>query len=1358
MEDGIIYTFGSLDTLVMILEGLAVLFDPLENTFFSSDSGLGVGVGGTLAAMLAVLGVFSNYFSTNKISIHGPLVGLVIYAAVAVPKIERIFVSDLYTGETVAVSDVPLGVAIIGIAMSTITYNIIEETEEAYAGTPISGTPFEAQLSEGEGFLSPMKTLFKLRENILPSVPTYLVYNIFSYSKYCVMRSINRVSPTRAAGAENFDLVTFSASELPFTLYFLNEDLIDPALTAEFKDPTTGAESFVSCEALNVSLSVDDAAGGIAFFLKDEGTFGRHLLTQLAGSDETMLANCAATGACLNNATAITKTEELVGQILGGTAQAERYIEARMAADFNRLISMSSTLNTDSLTNVASLSREAAELVRLTEVLEGETFLRFMIPAMNSFLFLFYALFPLAMVIMITKGTQSFVYLGGYLLIGVWAYSWMPVASVINYITIANVAEALNTSRNLLGINIASSPLLLERAMDQLATGSNLLAATPVITLAIISGSIFALNSAASNSASPSGSTGDIARANTPKSHTGLSLLQRNAPYSDAEGNAGAGLTNPFASKVGGTRTVAEISSSDHTRQAIEQSSLNATKNFTSASSNVLTSKFSEIARHSASQGTVSMSASTQSTIAEGSTILSSNNIDTSGLTETQLEQARYTAGLMQYLGADVSTGALNNMVGAFRDNNGAGVDGMPVAESSAGETGDNVQPNSTKPSGKGGRPVNARGGVTGTMTQTWEETDGKQISNMITGSLSTGNSIGIKNSDGTTGSQTVSNGELNTYDSAKSAEVQNLRTMAQSVQLTSAKLDAFNETQSQKSSFTQGSKYTERDLFNLLAGGNASSPQAFHQNNLAGTMREAGFSQGEIDEGFKFFESIRNTNNQSQYGGANTPDALYMSGLASYDLSNAKLVGMNSRGDTLFGDMETDQKFSQSLTAAGQKQFDFANPNQKRSEEIKGVNDGINAGENNKNFLREETEEGIHESARDVNRVTNGSGITGATIGGLTQTQKEQVTSNNIDNASSLLDSTGFKPSNSPVEGAATLKDAYFSDEAKNAYASAEYGEGNSNVGWNDLNAKQQGTLSGKMNADAMSDIASFNKRVNGYDTPQQDQLLDMQVTNAGNENRQQFELGASQQILSAVQSGTNTRQSTFKAETASKDVEQTSQGQKSARIDSMTRENSVNTHGGDGAEYGRLMMETTKNHTPQTWNSQIDSMKREALQNPVSVDGTDQDRKPGATVDFYDSMKVPEDFNGSYLQQVTNSAEKFSVLAEHDGVLASLGDEYIDRVSSTPRVRLQNAKDGDGEALNSNYSNHSVNGMFREHILEQANQKVGEINPSMQEQARREIGKAYAETSGLGGGSPADYIGAVNNILGSYKPGLKI
>jgi hypothetical protein len=71
-------------------------------------------------------------------------------------------------------------------------------------------------------------------------------------------------------------------------------------------------------------------------------------------------------------------------------------------------------------------AHEAMESQRVEVATEGSIFLQMMFPLMGFFQFLFFALPPLIVLVMLAAPAAAARILGFYLLFGVWAYSWVP--------------------------------------------------------------------------------------------------------------------------------------------------------------------------------------------------------------------------------------------------------------------------------------------------------------------------------------------------------------------------------------------------------------------------------------------------------------------------------------------------------------------------------------------------------------------------------------------------------------------------------------------------------------------------------------------------------------------------------------------------------------------------------------------------------------------------------------------------------------------------------------------------------------------------------------------------------------------
>ncbi|GAA5143249.1 conjugal transfer protein TraG N-terminal domain-containing protein [Thalassotalea piscium] len=522
-----IFTFGQLQTFKAVLEALAAMFDPNNTEFFISLGGLGAGAGALLAGMLAILGLFGAYLSQAKVNGSGPIVSLLIYVVVCVPKVPNVWLTDLYTGQTEVVQNVPIGIATMGYAMSTISKQLIEVFEQEYSVPGIiGGKDYLSSMTNGNGFLSPLKLMMSLRKSVLEPAPKHLIFNVASYTKYCLNKKILD-EPTNPP---HFNRLELRTSADPIS-YFFDANIISDTFS-ETMDPGTGVAGVGTCYDLRTTLMAN-GPGGLAYYLTDPAAFGTYAYGVLMMADESETDKCAYLmdngGTCTSKTQALTDTNQLLSSILGSQNNSNRYMQIRLMEDINHAMGTAGDMDSQTVANIATTMSYNKELARMQETIEGETFLHFMIPAMNALTYLFYALFPLAMIVMVSKGGQAFVYFGGYMLFGLWVYSWIPVATVINFSTIASVMDAFNVMGNTIPLSIDSNYFYIQQAMDAVAVGSNLLAATPIITLAVISGSIFAMTSIASSAANPTGAASKAASLNTPSPHNAPPLINANA-------------------------------------------------------------------------------------------------------------------------------------------------------------------------------------------------------------------------------------------------------------------------------------------------------------------------------------------------------------------------------------------------------------------------------------------------------------------------------------------------------------------------------------------------------------------------------------------------------------------------------------------------------------------------------------------------------------------------------------------------------------------------------------------------------------------------------------------------------------
>jgi hypothetical protein len=83
---------------------------------------------------------------------------------------------------------------------------------------------------------------------------------------------------------------------------------------------------------------------------------------------------------------------------------------------------------------------------------------------------------------------------GSYFLFGAWVQSWTPVAAIINYYTQMLAGQAAYAAGlTAPGLTITNEHMFYDALGMKIALGANMLAATPILTMALISGSMFAM-------------------------------------------------------------------------------------------------------------------------------------------------------------------------------------------------------------------------------------------------------------------------------------------------------------------------------------------------------------------------------------------------------------------------------------------------------------------------------------------------------------------------------------------------------------------------------------------------------------------------------------------------------------------------------------------------------------------------------------------------------------------------------------------------------------------------------------------------------------------------------------------------
>ncbi len=469
-----IYVLGDLGTFRAVLQSVAMLFaDPI----LSNNGALGIGSAAGLGLLITLLwvvaqGVLAPAGGGRGFNPSIVFILLVTYFALAVPK-ARVQLEDIYTGNVTAVDGVPIGIAYPGAVISAITRNITSKVETAFSGVDGNYISLSAQ-----GYASPLRLLLAMRKGVANFDP-YLDANLKTFIVDCVVGSPT-FKPEDFAKSQNAVGYITTHYRDGLSVYYSQANPQGVASACAESAPliATAADNFVvgtpMTRLLNANITV-------------RATPNTATANQWTSTDvETVHANTVTTAF----GAAQSATEFMENALFAGI-MTDAYNCAGASTDIQAMRQCTLTLT------------QASEQWKTDAAGAASFFQKTMIPSMNILLLLFYAFAPLMFIFMMMAGWHGLSVLTKYLIFGVWTQTWLPFAAIINYIIQVQTVDELRriavASTDAVGKGLTPAVLnpFYEVLSTKLATASEMLAATPLITLALMTGSIYGLVSMA---------------------------------------------------------------------------------------------------------------------------------------------------------------------------------------------------------------------------------------------------------------------------------------------------------------------------------------------------------------------------------------------------------------------------------------------------------------------------------------------------------------------------------------------------------------------------------------------------------------------------------------------------------------------------------------------------------------------------------------------------------------------------------------------------------------------------------------------------------------------------------------------
>lgn len=466
-----IYVLGDATSFYSVINSVAMVF---SSKGFILSTQLAAGLIALVACVAGLLGKMAGDSKMGQHPVTTPLMFGAMVAFMSIPS--SVTVQDIYTGSTVKVDNVPVLISAPASLFTTGAYKLFDTANTSFQS--VNGSYMGVSTS---GFVMPLKLLLSLRSGIDKAEP-YLAASVSQFIIDCIPGSTTFNLTNRAGG--------FGRSE--DALKYIVDNARPSGLTTYYTAANT-AGTAMACQNAGVRLLADSTAFYNSPQFVDMMNSG---LKEKNPNDPKGLYKLSDMEA------AITNVGQTGGLVAGSQQDTRAYalnamFYHRMNDTFRCLDSVGSQKDFNTCTMALN---QAFEKWKAESISNGTFFAKMMTPAIVFLQLMFFGFAPIVILYSLFKGAGSLGLYIKYLGFGVWTSSWLPFSAIIQMYIQNNVADKL------MSIQAKHPGVLTPATFDatfndvigtRLALASDLLAATPMLSLALLSGSIYSLSSLA---------------------------------------------------------------------------------------------------------------------------------------------------------------------------------------------------------------------------------------------------------------------------------------------------------------------------------------------------------------------------------------------------------------------------------------------------------------------------------------------------------------------------------------------------------------------------------------------------------------------------------------------------------------------------------------------------------------------------------------------------------------------------------------------------------------------------------------------------------------------------------------------
>jgi len=494
MGTWVIYSFGDVSIFWNALNAVAAFFN---NSGFIMSAAL---LGG-LVGLTQVLFGFATQSATmgqamRMTGIWGALVFFTAFLPVTVQ------VQNVYTGQSTVVANVPAVVAIPASVFTTAGWSITQTMDTAFQST--AGSYLTVSQN---GLLNPLEIYMSLfNDSYFAKQNPILMQNLFQTISSCsagstitrgVTGGANSVLGTTATLDTTIDIATYLQNNLRQTGFVT---WINPNSPSKPSAPLT-----ISCGQAATNLTA--ALGEVFTSCTSIGNMiaaGTGSATSVTGGAYTCNDFFTAFGSYANATNNLQQTGTQHGQaLIIGRAVNYAYNCIQQSMQSSSVSSAKSCMEAG-MYSANTLLQSQNEMVQ-----NGSAWMKMLYNSMIIMQYLFFALAPVTLIVMLIWPTHSPKMFGGYMMFGLWISSWLIFSAPLNYYIQTDIIKSIDSILHGNGVTIANIDIFRETMMQKLAFAASLVASTPIIALGILSGSYLSLNSLASGLAAEGHAKGD---------------------------------------------------------------------------------------------------------------------------------------------------------------------------------------------------------------------------------------------------------------------------------------------------------------------------------------------------------------------------------------------------------------------------------------------------------------------------------------------------------------------------------------------------------------------------------------------------------------------------------------------------------------------------------------------------------------------------------------------------------------------------------------------------------------------------------------------------------------------------------